>query len=176
MAHAILRLDNVQATQDNSLMRSGLFYTVDGATKTAADIDNGMPVEVGGLVSGERELRELTEAGATPTVLGITSTPEVDSFGGDSETNGAILNGFYNKAGKAVRVHLLQAGDIFSVSAEACGSTKPSVGNAVGITSGKWTGGATEIGKCIAIDTVQGVTLYVIEVSPQVTGSTSGTT
>ena len=48
--HAILRLDNVQATQDNSLMRSGLFYTVSGNTKTPTDIDNGLPVNVGALV------------------------------------------------------------------------------------------------------------------------------
>lgn len=72
--HAILRLDNVQATQDNSLMRSGLFYTVSGNTKTPTDIDNGLPVDVGALVSGERELRELTAGTTSSKVLGITST------------------------------------------------------------------------------------------------------
>ena len=78
--HVILRLDNVQATQDNSLMRSGLFYTVSGNTKTATDIDNGLPVAVGALVEGERELRELTAGAANSAVLGITSTPELYSF------------------------------------------------------------------------------------------------
>ena len=78
--HAILRLDNVQATQDNSLMRSGLFYTVSGNTKTPTDIDNGLPVNVGALVSGERELRELTAGTTSSKVLGITSTPELYSF------------------------------------------------------------------------------------------------
>lgn len=164
MAHAILRLDNVQATQDNSLMRSGLFYTVSDNVKTAADIDNGMPVEVGALVSGERELRELTAASATPTVLGITSTPEVDSFGDSKSTDGTVLGGFYNKAGKAVRVHLLQAGDIFSVSEEAIG-TAPTVGQGVAIANGKWSGAnSSTLATCIAIDVVGGVNLYVIEI------------
>ena len=164
MAHAILRLDNVQATQDNSLMRSGLFYTTVNSTDTLTDIDNGMPVEVGALITGERELRKLTAASATPTVLGITSTPEVDSLGSNSDTDGTNLINFYNKAGHAVRVHLLQAGDIFSVSADACG-TAPTVGQGVAISSGKWSGASSgTLGTCIAIDVVGGVNLYVIEI------------
>ena len=159
--HVILRLDNVQATQDNSLMRSGLFK--DNNSK-AADIDNGLPVEVGALVSGERELRELTAATATPTVLGITSTPEVNSEG-DADNDGSNLLTFYNKAGKAVRVHLLQAGDIFSVS-EPAFDTAPTVGAVIGIDGGKWKVGAqNEIGKCIDIEVVTGTTLYGIEIS-----------
>lgn len=158
--HVILRLDNVQATQDNSLMRSGLFKD-DGV---AADIDNGLPVEVGALVNGERELRELTAATATPTVLGITSTPEVNSEG-DVDNDGSNLLTFYNKAGKAVRVHLLQAGDIFSVS-EPAFDTAPTVGAVIGIDGGKWKVGAqNEIGKCIDIEVVTGTTLYGIEIS-----------
>lgn len=163
MAHAILRLDNVQATQDNSLMRSGLFYTTVDSTDTLTDIDNGLPVEVGALITGERELRKLTTATASPTVLGITSTPEVNSLGNDADTDGTNLGGFYNKAGDPVRVHLLQAGDIFSVSAEAIGTT-PTVGQGIAISNGKWSGASSStIATCIAIDVVNGVTLYVIE-------------
>lgn len=159
--HVILRLDNVQATQDNSLMRSGLYKV----SNTDTDIDNGMPVEVGALVNGERELRLLTAATATPTVLGITSTPEVNSEG-DYDNDGHNLLTFYNKAGKAVRVHLLQAGDIFSVSALAFDGTAPTEGQVVGIASGKWkAGAANEIGKCIDIEDVSGKTLYTIEIS-----------
>ena len=158
--HVILRLDNVQATQDNSLMRSGLFK----ANGVAADIDNGLPVEVGALVNGERELRQLTAATDTPTVLGITSTPEVNSEG-DIDNDGSNLLTFYNKAGKAVRVHILQAGDIFSVS-EPAFDTAPTVGAVIGIDGGKWKVGSTKgIGKCIDIEVVSGTTLYGIEIS-----------
>lgn len=165
--HAILRLDNVQATQDNSLMRSGLFYTVSGNTKTPTDIDNGLPVNVGALVSGERELRELTAGAANSAVLGITSTPELYSF--DEIYDGTNLIDFYNRAGNAVRVHLLQAGDIFSVSAHAITGTAPTVGALIGIDGGKWkVVESSGLLTCIQIETVSGTTLYVFEVNKNV--------
>ncbi len=162
--HVILRLDNVQATQDNSLMRSGLFYTVSDNTKTAADVDNGLPVAVGALVSGERELRELTAGAANSAVLGITSTPELYSF--DEIHDGTNLIDYYNRAGDAVRVHLLQAGDIFSVSGLAFTGTAPTVGAKVGVDGGKWKVDNTNgVLTCIQIETVSGTTLYVLEVN-----------
>lgn len=161
--HAILRLDNMQATQNNSLMRSGLFYTVSGNTKTPTDIDNGLPVNVGALVSGERELRELTAGTTSSKVLGITSTPELNSF--DEIYDGTNLIDYYNRAGDEVRVHLLKAGDIFSVSAHAITGTAPVKDNAITIDGGKWKVGESGILTCIQVETVSGTTLYVFEVN-----------
>lgn len=157
--HAILRIDNMQATYDFSLLRSGLFYADD----ELADVDNGTAVEVGALLENERELRKLVAAADATNVIGIVTTPELDSTL-DVETSD--LAEYYTKAGTAARVHLLQMGDIFSLSVEGF-TAAPTVGAEVGVTDGKWdTAAETKIGKCIAIDKVSGTDLYVIEIAP----------
>lgn len=160
--HAILRLDNVTGTTDGARLFSGKFY----AGNVAADIDNGLPVEIGALITGEREIRKCVAATAETTSWGIVSTPELDST---ALTNTANLGEFYNKAGNAIRVHVLKDHNIFSVSAEAL-ATVPTVGQfiALGGTGGKWAVGNSGVAKCIAIDVVDGVNLYVFEIGVDV--------
>lgn len=159
MAHAILRIDNMQATYDFSLLRSGLFYDANDAQ---ADVDNGTPVNVGALITGERELRKLTPADDDATlVLGIVTTPELDST---LYVETADLSEYVTKAGVPCRVHLLQMGDIFSVSSEVFAAV-PTKGTALGVDGGLFDSTATaKVVKCIDIETVSGTTLYVLEV------------
>jgi len=159
MKHTILRLDDVQATYDFAHIRSGLFYDGNNAL---ADVDNGTPVNVGVLLDGERELHKLTAASDTTKLVGIVSTPELDST---ALVNTSDLSEFYNKAGRACRVHLLHDGDQFSLSAEGF-VTVPTLNGTVGITNGKWDSAAqTALLTCDEISVVGGVTMYLLTVS-----------
>lgn len=157
MAHTILRLDSVTGTVDGARIVSGKYYVGSVATK----IDNGMPVAIGALLSGERELHKLTAVAADSTSWGIVSTPETDSI---KPIATASLADWYNEADRPVRVHVLKDHNVFSVSANAF-DTVPTVGDTIGLGAGVFAKGGTGVGTCIAIDVVDGVNLYVIEVA-----------
>lgn len=157
MAHAILRLDSVTGTVDGARVASGKYFVGDVATQ----IDNGMPVEIGALIDGERELHKLTAVTADSKSWGIVSTPEVDS---SKPIATADLSAWYNEADKPVRVHIVKDHNVVSISAEAFDAV-PTVGATIGLGAGKFAVGGTGVGTCVAVDVVDGVTLYAIEIA-----------
>lgn len=165
MAHAIIRTDKMFGT-DN---RTGLISVKYTASNKDAAIDNGNVVLVGALVDGEREIYTATAPKASSDLkqVAIIATPEITycplEYGAEN---------FENKAGKPARAYLLTPGMIFSVTKEALdGAATPAVGNAVELKAGtklnvatSATSGSTTVGKIIAVDTVNGKTLYVVQV------------
>lgn len=159
--HGIVMVENATGTVDGARVVSGV-YLVSGAR---AEIDNGMPVEVGALVDGERELHKFTAAAAGAKVVGIVTTPEVDK---SAPTNNGYLGNFYNKTDGStgfVRVHIPRSMNWFGFSAEVIDGT-PTVGSgiALGGANGKWkvvaAGGEGIIATCRDITIVDGTTLY----------------
>lgn len=122
MAHTIVNLDNLKAVQAG-LVYSGRFYST-ASTPVATAIDNGRPVMLNGLLTGERELFHLkAPVDVTADKIFITTTPEVmyriDETG---------LENFYNAAGEEVRLHAPEVGDFFQVTTDAIGSGTEAVG------------------------------------------------
>lgn len=165
--HAVVRLDNVTGMIDGARIHSGRFVTVtttgsgDNAqtTITPTAIDNGFPVEIGALEEGEREIRQCVTPTSSTKDWGIVTTPEVDDA---STFKNYDLQDFYNKAGDAIRVHVLKDHNIFSVSQEALDGT-PVVGDKIafyGGTNGKWKVGNTGVATCIAIDVIGSATAF----------------
>lgn len=113
MANKIVRLDVMAATKDDSLVKSA---------KYTGAIQNGEIVELGKLVSGEREIFEAKAATEDSAVVGIVCTPEViyDQTGvGDRD-----LSNFINADGDIIRVDILTVGDTFSIANEGVGADK----------------------------------------------------
>lgn len=155
MANAIIRLDNVQATHDGSLLKS---------VKLTTALQNGSVVEIGGLASGEREIHTTTKPKVSTTYYGILCTPELMY---DEKKQ---MNEFINDIDKPARAFIPQQGDIFSATVEAFSAT-PTVGQAVELAADHKlavadtaTSGSTQVGKIIEIDVVGSKTLYVVEV------------
>lgn len=110
MANKIIRLDVMSGNRDNTQVKSAKYYVDDVATA----VENATIVGIGGLVDGEREVHKVTPVAETDTLVGIVSTPEViyDQRGiGDGD-----LGNFKNEADDVIRVHVLHAGDIFSIA------------------------------------------------------------
>lgn len=155
MANAIIRLDNVSATHDGSLLKS---------VKLTAPLQNGSVVEIGGLVAGEREIHSTTTPKATSTYFGILCTPELMY---DEKKQ---MDEFVNVVDKPARAFIPTKGDIFSATVEAFSAT-PKVGDAVELAAANTmkvastaTTDSTQIGKVIEIDVVGSKTFYVVEV------------
>lgn len=166
MAYGICRLDNMAATNNGALIKSGKYYV----TTTATAIENGNIVALSGLVSGEREIFKAV----TPTTSNVrdevflVATPEV--MYDERKHN---LNEFINEAGKVIRLIALHVGDIFSVTADALDAAGTKlVGDYATIAAGTKLKGVTTlnatpekyVGKIIAIETVGTDTYYVIQV------------
>lgn len=159
MAHTVVILDNPEGAKLRSVR-----YLGTGSTPTA--IDNGCIVAVGGLVTGERELR----VGTTPTVststFGIVASEEVEY-----EENGYHgLDTFTNEAGDDIRVYILEKGNMYSITADGFDGT-PAVGKLVELgatVKGKVvataTAGSTQVGKIIDTFTRNGFTFYTVEI------------
>ena len=155
MANAIIRLDNVQATHDGSLLKS---------VKLTTALQNGSVVEIGGLASGEREIHTTTEPKVSTTYYGILCTPELMY---DEKKQ---LEEFTNGTDKPARAFIPQKGDIFSATTEAFSAT-PTVGQVVELAASNVlavaataTSGSTQVGKIIEVDVVGSKTFYVVEV------------
>lgn len=155
MANAIIRLDNVSATHDGSLLKS---------VKLTAPLQNGSVVEIGGLVAGEREIHSTATPKATSTYFGILCTPELMY---DEKKQ---MDEFVNVVDKPARAFIPTKGDIFSATVEAFSAT-PKVGDAVELAAANTmkvaataTTDSTQIGKVIEIDVVGSKTFYVVEV------------
>lgn len=159
--YAIVRLDNMQGTVVGTKLRSAKFFK--GEEKVA--VENGVLVEIGGLLEGERELVKAVAATAETKKgrLALVASPEI-IYEKALQYN---LENYINEADKAVRCYILCTDDIFSVTAEGFEAV-PTVGQGVVAgAEGKIKAEAladTSVGKCIAIDVVDGKEFYVIEV------------
>ena len=113
MSHAIIRTDLMHGTYNAADLLT-VRYQV---SETDTAIDNGNVVVVGGLMTGEREIR----IGTTPTAssaksdIAIIATPPVTYEVGKTEAD------FFNEAGVNARAYRLVSGDKFSVTMEAIG-------------------------------------------------------
>lgn len=155
MANAIIRLDNVQATHDGSLLKS---------VNLTEALQNGSVVEIGGLKTGEREIHTTEKPKVTTTYYGILCTPELMY---DEKKQ---MDEFTNVTDKPARAFIPQKGDIFSATVEAFSAT-PAVGQAVELAASHVlavadaaTEGSTQVGKIIEVDVVGSKTFYVVEV------------
>jgi len=162
MAKTVIRLDNVAFTKNPALIKSAKYYD----NGEVAAIENGMFVEIGGLLDGEREVHRAVTPSANSTYFGIVCTPELEY----DEVGYHDLDTFENAAGRVIRVGILQKGDIYSVTVDGFDKT-PAVGDLVELqadTKAKVvstaTSGSTQIGKIIEVETVGRFTFYVVEV------------
>ena len=112
MAYAIFRSDRMEGTVNPNAIISGKYLP----SGSAEAIQNGNVVQVGALVSGEREVFTLTAPAANTAIgkIAIVATPEL--LADERKKN---LNEFRNEAGEIVRAYMLRSGDIFSVTADA---------------------------------------------------------
>lgn len=159
--YAIVRLDNMQGTVVGTKLRSAKFFK--GEEK--AEVMNGIIVELGGLLEGERELVKAVAATAETKKgkLALVASPEVIY----DERLQYNLDEFINGKDEAIRCYILCTSDIFSVTTEGF-EVAPEVGQGVvmganGMMKGEALSDAS-IGECIAIDVVDGHNFYVIEV------------
>lgn len=122
-------------------------------------IENGNVVVIGGLLTGEREVRKGTKPALTSKVneLALIATPELIY----DETPRKTYADFRNEAGEVARGFRLHSGDVFSVTIEAfAGRTTLAsvvVGDIVEVAAdtklklvATATSGSTTIGKVIA--------------------------
>ena len=161
MSHAVVRTDNMSGTTDGAKLKSGKFVV--GSNATA--IDNGNIVTIDGLVSGEREVFKAVKPAVSTalTNLYLVATPEIIY-----DKNNANNDEFVNEAGEIVRLYQLEAGNIYSATAEAFDGT-PTVGSIVEAQAkttpkvvSNLTSGSTQIGKIIAKETVGTKEFFVV--------------
>lgn len=159
--YAVVRLDNMQGTTVGTKLRSAKFFK----DEVKSPVENGVLVELGGLLEGERELVKAVAAKAETKKgkLALVASPEV-IYETSLQYN---LENFRNEADEAIRCYILCANDIFSVSVEGF-EAKPTVGQGiVAGADGKMKAGAlsdASIGEVKAVDVVDGMELFVIEV------------
>ena len=155
MSYAVVKTDLMHGTKNPADLVSIKFQVSD--TDTA--IENGNVVVVGGLISGEREVRKGTTPAVTSTkdVLALIATPELMH----DETPRKTFADFQNEAGAIARGYRLRSGDIFSATIEAFGGrdtlSAVVVGDIVEVQASTKlkivataTSGSTTIGKVIA--------------------------
>ena len=172
--HAVVRLDLMAGTKNNSLLRSVKYH--DGSDY--AEIDNGNVVAIDALITGEREVYKAVKptAGTALEALALIASPE---YMVDERMQN--LNEFTNSKGDIARAYIFHNGDIFSVTAEALDGT-PSVGHSIEAkasqtklhTAATETASALVIGKVIEIDTVGSTKYYVVAVAPHVAAGAGG--
>lgn len=100
---SLVRLDKIQAAYNGNLE----------SVVHNADMANGSVVMLGGLVAGERELRQVvvpTVASSGTEELLLVAAPEVNYSPLEKDED------FLNKANKAARAYHLSVGDIFTVT------------------------------------------------------------
>ena len=165
MAYAMFRSDNMEGTKDGKFLVS-LYVSADGG------IENGNVVKVGGLKTGEREVRSYTTPAATDSIddIAIIGSEEVVA---DKKYNG--VGDFINLKGSIARGSKLVKGDLFAVTVEALAAadnytytpgttvcelqagTKLKCANAV-------TSGSTQVGVLEAVEAEGATTWYVFRV------------
>lgn len=160
--HAVVRTDNMTATDTRSQLVSVMYMGSDGATQT--DIDNGHVVKIGALMDGEREVYVGTDVAADDVLDDVVLIASVEVMYDEHKRN---LDEFYNEAGKICRGYHIVHGDTFSVTEDALDGT-PAVGSTVTLAAGTKLavgGSGTAVGRIIAKDIVGRYTYYAIKVS-----------
>ena len=172
--YSVVRTDNMMGTNVGTYLDSVRFVTVDSSGASPVDvptaIENGNVVLVGDLLPGEREVHRATAPLANSNLkqIGLVATPEVLY---DERKRG--LDQFINEAGRAARIYYFHSGDEFSVTAEGLAAAAAiAVGDLVELQAGtklkvvkSATGGSTQVGKIIAIETAGRYTYYVVRVA-----------
>lgn len=151
---AMFRADNLAGTTQGKYLAS---------VRMAEDLANGSIVVPGTYEAGAREVR----ACAAPTAEAVIGKIAIL---GSEEVNKDVkfdtVGGFTNKAGTIARAYILEAGDIFSVSAEGFVAV-PEVGTTVKVAAGAHKMGIegdVTVGECIAIEQDGATTWYVVRV------------
>jgi len=119
---SLVRLDKIAAAYNGNLE----------SVKHSADMGNGSVVMLGGLVAGERELRQVvvpTAALAANDEILLVASPEVNYSPLEKDED------FVNKANKAARAYHLSVGDIFTVTDDMLSGSSV-VGQFVGAIDG----------------------------------------
>lgn len=119
---SLVRLDKVQAAYNGNLE----------SVVHNADMANGSVVMLGGLVAGERELRQVvapTALKAAEEEILLVASPEVNYSPLEKDED------FVNKANKAARAYHLSVGDIFTVTDDMISGSSV-VGQFVGAIDG----------------------------------------
>lgn len=139
---AIVRLDKIAGTHLESI-------------KASVALKNGYFVELGGLVAGETELREVTAPTNIETGdIVFHSTAEVDP-----DPRKAGLKHFEVEAGKAGRAYRLVKGDIVTLTVDLFASV-PAVGDIIAPQVGAYTLEAfTAVDPAIQLKVIQETTL-----------------
>lgn len=106
--YKVIRLDVMSGNKDNTQVKSAKYFD---ATDVSVEVQNGTIVAIGGLLDGEREIHKVTDVEADSTYVGIITTPEVMY-----DERLSALDDFINEANTPVRVHVLHAGDMFSIA------------------------------------------------------------
>ncbi len=164
--HAVVRTDNMTATDVRSQLVSIKYMGSDA--KTPTEIDNGNVLKVGTLIDGEREVYIGSAVAANTEVTDVVLVASVEVMYDEHKKN---LDEFVNEAGKICRGYRLNSGDTFSVTAEALTGT-PTVGYVVELAAGTKlnvaetaTASSTVLGSVIAKEVVGRHTYYVIKVN-----------
>ena len=165
--YAVVRLDRVTGTADESKLLSARYYE----NALAADIENGNVVHITDtLLDREVFKTEAPSAGDTIKTVGLVASVELKK---DSCVLVDDLRDFINKAdGEPQRVYLLETGDIFSVTAPAINGLPATAANAKGKfvklgTTTKWEYAATDtdaVGTIIDVEVVGSKTYFVIRI------------
>lgn len=160
MAYAVVRTDNLTGTFDGSKLRS-VIYHVD-TTPTA--IENGNVVLLDSRMTGATQ-RDVWKAVAPAGTfeagkIALVASPEIMY-----EAGKVRLDEFRNEAGDIARAYVLEAGDQFSVTAEAFAEAAPEIGGAVGLgNTTKLAAAESGFAVCTGIEVVGTKTFYVITV------------
>lgn len=167
MSYAVVRTDNMAATDVRGQLVSVKYMGSDGSTPT--EIENGNVLKIGALMNGEREIYVGAAVAANTKLSDVVLIASPEVMYDERKRN---LSDFVNEAGKAARGYHIHSGDTFSVTKEALsGSGTPAVGNIVELAAGtklafaaSATASSTTVGRIIAIDVAGSYTYYVIKV------------
>ena len=158
--YAEIRLDNMSATTDGSKLVSARYHN--GTAYTA--VQNGSILKLDSLISGEKEIWKAIAPTANDTLgkLFVVTTPEVMY-----DATKVNFNEFVNAAGANVRGHIIEKGDVFSVTAEAFDAVPDLTTNkylevASAITFKRASSATNARFDLIAVETVGTKTFYVL--------------
>lgn len=164
--HAVVRTDNMTATDVRSQLVSIKHMGANG--KTPTEIDNGNVLKVGALIDGEREVYSGGAVAADTKITDVALIASAEVMYDEHKKN---FDEYVNEAGKICKGYRLNHGDIFSVTAEALTGITPTKGSVVELAAGTKlnvvktaTASSTVVGSIIDIDVVGRHTYYVVKV------------
>lgn len=149
---AMFRADNLAGTTQGKYLAS---------VRINVELENGTIVVPGAYEEGSREVRDCDHP-TTDAQIAILGSEEVNK-----DVKIDTVGGFINKSGTIARAYILEAGDVFSVSADGF-ITCPEVGGVVKVAANTFskmsTTGEVTVGTCVAIEQDGATTWYVVRV------------